>query len=594
MPQQQSFSPDAALLGPRIVSRQKTLAALFARLGVVPSLPVNDCAPATAGADYRLVKGPKFPTHLPEGRPDWNQRGSEEPGAYTVLAYRAWDDTYRLRPVVEPKRQIIPTPPGGPRITDTLSHNGKRAIDDSARYLATTKRGYRTMITLTMDQAARQRTAVQVIEADYCDIASQEAVEVHGRYCPLAWNRQGELIDMPTVEGVHTLKPATTMQREASRFFDGAQKIYQRGMDYIEGRDYRLANGERWTINSVDTSGAPVRCRLPGHATGYAQGAAILCTEDDRGRLRFERAGSMGPPRIPREIRAAAMPGAPFTLITPIGEKLRYCWVAENPKNDDGQDNPHIHVNLDWQVPLGAFRDWAARLESLWGQGFAHIERLRDPAAAGAYLLKAAHYLGKGTAGEQGAIIGNRYFISKEARAPKFQGLAYLPYGQLALLLEHAHHHQRDELAPLRRSRDAARAVIKRATKDGRAKLTGKLKGWRKEIEGRDIIAGRHQLLCKGAFGLGRFLSWATDADETAADGRLLPSKPAGHAWGAEALRSTDRAWRTTPTADVLTLRASLKARRLEAQAPWTTDDDLTALREFYDRWEPIDGATMH
>lgn len=87
-----------------------------------------------------------------------------------------------------------------------------------------------------------------------------------------------------------------------------------------------------------------------------------------------------------------------------------YVWVAENK----GDRNPHVHMLTSYKVPRSEFDAFAKHLESLWGFGFAKIERIRDPKRAGHYLLKALGYALKGTDGAQGAVKGNRYGISRE------------------------------------------------------------------------------------------------------------------------------------------------------------------------------------
>lgn len=107
------------------------------------------------------------------------------------------------------------------------------------------------------------------------------------------------------------------------------------------------------------------------------------------------------------------------------GSLFQYCWVIENPwrakHTDYGPErvsNPHVHLMMNWTVKRKFFKGWAARIEKLWGQGYAHIERLRKPASAAAYMAKAANYISKGADGSQGRVRGNRYSISQGARAP--------------------------------------------------------------------------------------------------------------------------------------------------------------------------------
>lgn len=118
---------------------------------------------------------------------------------------------------------------------------------------------------------------------------------------------------------------------------------------------------------------------------------------------------------------------APWTPITwqpefklpARGRAFQFTWVAEAPTNADGKRNPHIHVLTNWTVKAHQFHAWARWIEAAWGKGFAKIEKIRKPRAAGAYLLKAAGYLTKGGKGEQGEIRGNRYSVGERARAPR-------------------------------------------------------------------------------------------------------------------------------------------------------------------------------
>jgi len=93
---------------------------------------------------------------------------------------------------------------------------------------------------------------------------------------------------------------------------------------------------------------------------------------------------------------------------------FEYVWVAENPRNE----NPHVHLLTSLVVPRADFDGFAAWVESLWGLGFVHMERLRKPAAAGRYLLKAVGYLNKGgSAGcDMGRVRGSRYAVSRSLR----------------------------------------------------------------------------------------------------------------------------------------------------------------------------------
>ncbi|WP_155859044.1 rolling circle replication-associated protein [Enterovibrio calviensis] len=159
--------------------------------------------------------------------------------------------------------------------------------------------------------------------------------------------------------------PETTVGREVSRFLDGAKKMYQRGSH-----------------------------------NHYS-------TEND-----------------PESGRAFCPIGDQTQTIEPQTGDFHYIWVAECPVNEDGEPNPHVHVLLNWKVDKPLFRSWASRLESLWGHGFANLQRMKYSRAAGSYIIKAVGYAAKGDNGEQGLIRGNRYGIAQCSRAPAFECLA--------------------------------------------------------------------------------------------------------------------------------------------------------------------------
>lgn len=105
---------------------------------------------------------------------------------------------------------------------------------------------------------------------------------------------------------------------------------------------------------------------------------------------------------------------------------FQFCWVAECPKNEAGENNPHVHILLTWRVKPKHFKAWAAWIENLWAKGYCKLEKIREPKAAGAYILKACGYVGKGKDGTQGRIRGNRYNISMKARPPVARFVARL------------------------------------------------------------------------------------------------------------------------------------------------------------------------
>ncbi|MEZ9413632.1 hypothetical protein AB4189_05450 [Vibrio sp. 10N.286.49.E1] len=115
---------------------------------------------------------------------------------------------------------------------------------------------------------------------------------------------------------------------------------------------------------------------------------------------------------------------------------FHYIWVAECPANEDGEPNPHVHMLLNWSVALGVFQSWAQRIESIWGNGFANLQRIKQPKAAGSYLIKAVGYAAKGDNAEQGLIRGNRYNIARCSRAPAWEVLAAFDADNMASIIK--------------------------------------------------------------------------------------------------------------------------------------------------------------
>ena len=257
--------------------------------------------------------------------------------------------------------KVAPPETSGERTTDELTRNATKAILESGAYMATTRSGYTTFLTLTFDEEAREKLKAE----------------------------------------------ETTIGKEVSRFFDGAQKIYQRGMR-IEPHTEEI-NGHERTVSHVFF--AP----------------AMVCPELVYPRLldgelkEIPEANELVRYNFRKHTESDYAEQGVFFGKKCVGAPLDYMWVAEMPKNSDGEDNPHVHVLMRWQVEPQYFQQWAKRLEKLWGHGFAKLERIHSPQAASNYLLKAVGYMTKGAEGEQGKIKGNRYNISASARAPRWE-----------------------------------------------------------------------------------------------------------------------------------------------------------------------------
>ena len=397
---------------------------------------------ARRAAALRLVKGAKSPTdrfpgvtgayfnRKPAGYPP-APREIEEPrgysencttaGTWAVVERRQWAGEWRLRFEHRPACAVQTPDNSGDRVTALLSERGARKISESCYFLACTRGGYSTFATLTLSESARrdlQRQTLQpagnLQENGFSTLhpTIEPARAKQGRFAPafVEENQTTEAYEAGTLAAEYsplhytTGRPYTplktewslSVQREASRFFEAAGQMYKRGWQYRRP-------GPAGKVQRDDTSGAfytPIQwktVKVPGSR-------AVYCVE--------------GPDTDKRT-------GAPYTRLKWWREPLDYLWVAENPDRVDEQtgeylgENPHIHLMMRWRVPFRHFKAWARRLERLWGHGFAHLEKIKDPQKAGAYVAKAAGYLTKGQGkADQGEIRGNRYGISRRARAP--------------------------------------------------------------------------------------------------------------------------------------------------------------------------------
>ncbi|WP_411991364.1 hypothetical protein [Agarivorans sp. DSG3-1] len=207
-----------------------------------------------------------------------------------------------------------------------------------------------------------------------------------------------------------------------------------------------------------------------------------------------------------------------------------YIWCAEMPDNQDGESNPHCHVLLRWSVPRVFFDEWAKRLEKLWGLGFAKLERIRNADAASGYLLKALGYVAKGSKSDQGEIRGNRYNISKGARAPAWECIASYEAENMTAIINELkdrwNYENRWRFAQIKAKKDEASQAqsaydkIKFAKKPKlrsqadklRAKidkLSGDISGVYQTIKAKGARADTYHITITGKEKLDKFLSWA-------------------------------------------------------------------------------------
>ncbi|MUK91669.1 hypothetical protein GNP80_04330 [Aliivibrio fischeri] len=331
------------------------------------------------------------------------------------VQHREWSGQYRGQVVTQTPVSNAPDANAGERFSEKLTSRSVSKIFESAAYTSTCHGGFTTFLTLTFNKEQRLRIFggladpsdvnsigahhpvrfrrnmvtykssefVKRTESPVCNIGGaytsiaidgqipklmNASGDIAGDYCLLSQKPKAEFTIDKTLE--------TTVGKEVSRLLDGLKKMYQRG----------------WLADHT------VQTDKHSHAK-YSD-------------LTHEQV----PPHfksIPTEFGPSFMK-----------DDFHYIWVAECPANEDGEPNPHVHVLLRWTVEPHLFSAWAKRFEKIWGHGFAKLERIREPKAAGSYIIKAVGYAAKGDNAEQGLIRGNRYNIAKCSRAPAWECIA--------------------------------------------------------------------------------------------------------------------------------------------------------------------------
>lgn len=294
--------------------------------------------------------------------------------------------------------------------------------------------------------------------------------------------------------------------------------------------------------------------------------------------------------------------GMPKEGIPGNSDEFDYCWVVEIPKNSAGEDNPHVHLLMRWQVKHDQFQAWAKRLETLWGHGFAHIEKIKNPIDAGAYMAKAAGYFTKAQGNDsQGEVQGNRYGISKNARAPDWETFSECQMHVMGQLiqdikesLEEEYGHLYEKRRALNSRKDQVNQELKTAkaransqyapTSDKLAKLTKErlmignaLSKVRTDIQAIPARCNGYQLIIDGAANFYAFNGWA-QGWEGHPSPDWLPEIPDG-IYYKPGRRPT---WEDAK--DVVDLR---KARRLrDRQKNAATDEELETMCLQYEGYQ--------
>jgi hypothetical protein len=212
---------------------------------------------------------------------------------------------------------------------------------------------------------------------------------------------------------------------------------------------------------------------------------------------------------------------------------LSYCWVVEIPKNDEGEENPHVHMLLGWRVSYGDFKEWSARIEKQWGNGYFHLEKIKDSTCAGAYMAKAAGYMSKAEGNDtQGTVVGNRYGISACARAPAWETYAVKQLHCMSQLIVDVYDHLTVAHGEKYKERKRLNNSLAKLPKEKRAlrnSIGKKLAEVRKKINEIPVRCNKYQMLLKSKGDFFRFMSWAVSDTDNGGD--WLPAKEKGLAY---------------------------------------------------------------
>jgi hypothetical protein len=192
---------------------------------------------------------------------------------------------------------------------------------------------------------------------------------------------------------------------------------------------------------------------------------------------------------------------------------LSYCWVVEIPKNENGDNNPHVHMLLGWRIPRRLFADWSGRIERIWKNGYFHLEKIKDCLCAGAYMAKAAGYMTKGNGDDsQGQVRGNRYGISDSARAPDWVTIGKSQLHTMGQLIADVYDHLTIKHGSKYRARKQLKEQLDatpKTEKKTREEIGKKLQEVREQIKSIPVRCNKYQIILKGREAASAFIGWA-------------------------------------------------------------------------------------
>ena len=370
---------------------------------------------------------------------------------------RNWCDGFRVVCTQNTRASDAPDANTGERITQTVTSRARGKIIDSGLYMQSVKGGFNCFLTVTLDADARKKLNEKHLKKDRGGKA--------GDVIKPWFSANGEKLVFPMAENneiiasgrfTHLKYDFSTIGEQLSPFFDSLGKMHKRGFvatgdisktpkakEYLWGKVECIGRADRlysWgKVSSVGASGRIESDLMHDNERLYPWGT-VECIEQCEKRAITNN--KMEVTAIECEQSATKKPVFDYLWCAEAphtgdkNESKKYKWgdvecIGQNERmypwgkvSSVGEQNYHAHVLMRWNVEPVFFHEWAARIEGLWGQGFVTIERIKNAKAAASYLLKALGYMVKGGEGSQGEIRGNRYNISKHARAESWENCA--------------------------------------------------------------------------------------------------------------------------------------------------------------------------
>lgn len=424
---------------PRILRRLRTLAC--------PVNPLVEYSSSEAFFDHNVLYGSTAQSTAsilhPKGRKNVNE--SKLAPISFQLQHREWSGQYRGQVITQTPSSNAPDSNVGERFTEKLTSRSVSKIFESAAYASTCHGGFTTFLTLTFNKEQRLRIFGGMVD-DYINESGDEI----GAHHPVDIRRN--MITRKAAKGERKISLPVCDIAGPYTSFEIQNHTIEMNMNREIMGDYCLLSEKPKTAFTIDktldtTVGKEVSRLLDGLKKMYQRGwladHTIKTDEDSHAQYCDLKSEFVAPHvnSLPTEF------GPSF-----VKDDFHYIWVAECPANENDEPNPHVHVLLKWTVEPHLFSAWAKRFEKIWGHGFAKLERIREPKAAGTYIIKAVGYAAKGENAEQGLIKGNRYNIAKCSRAPAWECIASFEADNITAIIKELGYKLEQWKKPLERS----------------------------------------------------------------------------------------------------------------------------------------------